>query len=123
MMLIIHINASLVRILTERLSIQRPLIRSREAGTNSYRRLVLQMDKNKMVFPNQKLISFIQKYKIGKLINSCFVNFGIVFIMVNLVNIYAVVERPAFGGFKGQVIFCVVIALAITYSPWNQQKK
>ena len=68
-----------------------------------------------------KLKNFIQKYKLGKLVNSCFVNFGVIFIGVNIVDMYVVVERPAFGGFSGQLSFGIIIAIAATYSPWNRQ--
>jgi hypothetical protein len=42
--------------------------------------------------------------------------------MVNIVDRYVVVERPAFGGFVGQLLFGIIIALATTYSPWSRKE-
>ena len=70
-----------------------------------------------------KIRSLIQQYKLEKLVISCFVNFGIIFLMTNIVDMYINVKRPAFGGFEGQVLFGIIIAFAVTYSPWNRKKE
>jgi len=58
---------------------------------------------------------WISKYRVDDFCKCFFINCGVLFIMLNIVSRYWPTEREPFGGFIGQLLFAMVIAVSSTY--------
>lgn len=69
----------------------------------------------------KKYFKWVSDYRLDELFNRFFVSCGVMFIMLNIMNTAWPSNKEVFGGFVGQLLFALVIAVSGTYFSGRKQ--